>query len=593
MDNNKWTEEIKNNKELADGLEDCKIIDETTINQNLEYESTENKNILEKNEASKDIEPYMIDETGIQVLDEDDDEFLFLNKNKDEELNNDEKEYKKEIQNDELNMENKPPIQEYIDKEETDKKDKINIQNIWGKELGDFPVEKNKIEENNQNQEETAKIEVEEDIEPIKMPILQPEIAVDIENEDLDIVKPKDFSELVSKKGEILENYISGDAKFKSISENLGVCIELCKLFASVHSTGSCFNGLTANDIVITQNGQCKLISNEKIVSSNNEGYQINYEKTCAPEILRNESKPNINSDKHTMAFLLFGLMFKSNPFEGSKMLNSVIYTKEDELNFYKEPVFVYSYKENDKNNRPVYGVHSVLIKYWNRFYPESIKMIFKESFVEGINNPEARIEDTTVLEKLLNFKKLVDDKNSKTKPQINVKPESNPKSSLEKTRQKIRDGINYIKEPRKNEDGNTFEEKTNTIEINKDAAKKTIEEPKIGYLLRVDFSYTEGTNPDCIKLNLNPGEEIKNSVVGYYDISNEDIIGKVVQNAKHKNVIGLKNLSKYTWLATKGDREQKEFPPGKVIVISEGVKIDFYPENKSKTKSKWSIIRA
>ena len=85
--------------------------------------------------------------------------------------------------------------------------------------------------------------------------------------------------------------YISGNAKFNSISENIGVCIELCKLFASVHSMGYCFNGITGEDIIITQNKECKLLNDKKIVSVNDDSYEVNYEKTCAPEILINSLK--------------------------------------------------------------------------------------------------------------------------------------------------------------------------------------------------------------------------------------------------------------------------------------------------------------
>ncbi len=408
-------------------------------------------------------------------------------------------------------------------------------------------------------------------------------------------MKPKNFNELISTRGVILNNYISGNAKFNSISENLGVCIELCKLFAGIHSMGYCFNGITGEDIIITQNKECKLLNDKKIVSVNDDSYEVNYEKTCAPEILRKESRPNISSDKYTMAYLVFGLLFKSDPFEGSKTLNKVYYTKEDELKAYEHPVFVYSYK--DKSNMPVYGIHSILIKYWNRFYSDDIKMIFRQSFVDGIDEYEARVEDTTFIEMLTNFKHIVDSKNpdqqdEKLKLQNNkeIIMEHKKDSLLEKTKERLRQGFDDIK-PSKNHDNKEFEEKQNIIEINKDAAKKPVEGAK--YMLRIDYSYAGVENADSTVIPLTPGIEIPNSVIGYEDIKPEKIVGKVIQNAKHKGVIGIKNISEHNWLATKGDREAKEFPPGKVIVITEGVKIDFYPENKSISKTKWSIVKA
>ena len=134
------------------------------------------------------------------------------------------------------------------------------------------------------------------------------------------------------------------------------------------------------------------------------------------------------------MAFLLFGLLFKNDPFEGTKSLNTPCYTKEDELKYYENPVFVYSYK--DKSNLPVYGIHSVLIKYWNRFYSEEIKLLFKQNFVAGIEDPEARAEDKTFIEVLTRFKNIVDSKNIKKEPPKTKEPKKESKPKEERPKQ-------------------------------------------------------------------------------------------------------------------------------------------------------------
>lgn len=575
------------NKNEKDGEITIEYIDENPVDNS-------NDNDLKIEEQS---EKY--DEEGITILEDtteedDDDGLLFLNNTKNEEVENKEP----EIDNDSI-------MDEIINNEEAQKKANLLQQRKWEMELSEYPIEKKAELEIEDDKEDSTDVEIKEENESryeddtIILPAIEPispEVAVDIENNiDINIVKPKDFNELISTRGVILNNYISGNAKFNSISENLGVCIELCKLFAGIHSMGYCFNGITGEDIIITQNKECKLLNDKKIVSVNDDSYEVNYEKTCAPEILRKESRPNISSDKYTMAYLVFGLLFKSDPFEGSKTLNKVYYTKEDELKAYEHPVFVYSYK--DKSNMPVYGIHSILIKYWNRFYSDDIKMIFRQSFVDGIDEYEARVEDTTFIEMLTNFKHIVDSKNpdqqdEKLKLQNNkeIIMEHKKDSLLEKTKERLRQGFDDIK-PSKNHDNKEFEEKQNIIEINKDAAKKPVEGAK--YMLRIDYSYAGVENADSTVIPLTPGIEIPNSVIGYEDIKPEKIVGKVIQNAKHKGVIGIKNISEHNWLATKGDREAKEFPPGKVIVITEGVKIDFYPENKSISKTKWSIVKA
>lgn len=551
------------NKKIQNEFIDKKTyIDESLITQDTDKNTNTNINYEES----------LISQT------DDDGEFVFLRKNENN-ING-----QRESVN--LNEKNKLQIKDLIQEEEDKKRESLKEQYKWGRELGEFPVEKKKTEQI--EQEETKKFEVDEDIEPI-IPPMSPEAVIDIENPKVDIIKPKDFSELVSTKGEILENYISGTSKFNSISQNLSICIELCKLFARIHSVNYCFNSITADDIIITPNMECKLINDKKIVSQDDKGYQVNREKTSAPEIIRNEVRPNINTDKYTMAFLIFGLLFKSDPFEGNKMLSTVYYTKEEELKAYENPIFVYS--PEDKSNMPVYGIHSVLIKYWNRFYPESIKLIFKESFVAGVNSPEARIEDNTFIDRLNSFKTIVESKNTKKEPKILVKPENKPNSNIEKIKEKMKHGIDSVKLHK--EQGKIFEEKQqNIIEIDKDATKKTSEEPKSNYALRIDSLYAGNKIEDSAFIDLKPGVEIKNSSVGYAEIPGDVVIGKVVQNSKHKGVIGLKNLSKHSWLATKGNKDIKEFLPEKVIVITEGVRIDFYPENKSSSKSRWTIVK-
>lgn len=593
-----------NNDELIDGLEDCSLVDNdediSKKDGEIEIEFVENsdsdelgasyENYLRENgfdeaqiEKSLEIEKNTRTQdtsTIIPIEDDDQNELSCTQEEQAVEEDNEDDDYlyihKPEDTKETSEKINPQDQAEEAEKARKDQKMKQQMQ--WGIDLGDFPVEKNKdIEEDNDEDDTSIKIESEEDVEPMTIPVVSPEIAVDKDELEVDIVKPKDFKELIGTNGEILENYISGNAKFNSISENLYVCIQLCNLFASVHSLDSCFNGITAKDIIVTPKRECKIIDDKKIVSLDDDTYEVNYEKTCAPEILRKEARPNKNADKHSMAFLLFGLLFKSDPFEGSKSLNIPCYTKEDELKYYENPVFVYSYK--DKSNLPVYGIHSVLIKYWNRFYSEEIKLLFKQNFVAGIEDPEARAEDKTFIEVLTRFKNIVDSKNTKKEPD---KPKK--ESLKEKLQKKL--------VPEKNEnidEGKDFEQKTKVIEINKDAPKKPEDNSIPKYQLCTTFALVDQKNSDTMLLDLVPGTEISNKLVGYEDVDHVKVIGKVIQNAKRKELIGIKNLSNHEWYAKKGN-EIKTFPPGKVIVVTNGVVIDFYPENKSNIKNKWTI---
>ncbi|WP_455543773.1 hypothetical protein [Intestinibacter sp.] len=567
----RWEDQVTNDKNLIDGLDECELVDDKEIDE-------EDGNIYREYIKQTGDELNVKEQVDIKADEYTDENQQNMGNNVDED------DYKYIIKPENIVSE----TQEELTEEQIKNREKMSQQRQWesemtlGSELDNFPIEKHKDEEKVDEdskagesiiENETVKDEYPTDINKIPL-----EVAVD--KEDIEIVKPKDFSELVDTKGEILENYISGKSKFSNTSENLGACIELCKLFASVHEMNCCFNGITANDIVITKNKKCKLVNTNKIVSGDDDTYKVNYEKTCAPEVIRNESRPSIDTDKHSMAFLLFGLLFKSNPFEGGKVLNTPCYSEEDELKYYADPVFVYN--SEDKSNSPVYGVHSVLIKYWNRFYPDFIKMFFNQMFVVGITSPEARTEEKLWIEKLIQFKTAVNSKNTTKEPAPNKKENEKKESLLERIKHKQKQEII---------DGNNFETKEKTIIINKDEPQKPVDESLPKYRLYASYSYTGNTLVrESYYIKLAPGVEIKNDFVGYEDLKSQgDIIGKVVENSKHKGVLGIKNMSNHEWIATKGDAT-KRIMPGKVLVVSDKVEIDFYTENKSQSKTKWYI---
>lgn len=348
-----------------------------------------------------------------------------------------------------------------------------------------------------------------------------------------------------------LEDYISGNMKFNSISENIDVCISLAKLFKIVHDLGYCFNGVVASDFSVDTNKNCSLVNDNKVVLIESNDRELNIEKTCAPEIIRGESLPNLKTDYHTLAYIIFGLLFRSDPFEGSKVLDSPCYSKSQEIEYYKNPIFVYN--KDDDNNRPVFGIHGILIKYWNRYYTDDIKNIFIKSFVDGLLNPSERQDEAQILNILSNFK-----------------------SSLKlKVKQPKVDILN--------------------TDIKKDEPKNIESDIKESnkYQLCITSNLTDSQNSDKIIYDLRPGLEIINSMIGYRGLPDDKVVGKVIENSKHKGVIGIKNLSNYTWIRKKyndKDNDKKDILPGKVLVINSEIEIDFYPENQSDTKNIWKI---
>ena len=109
-----------------------------------------------------------------------------------------------------------------------------------------------------------------------------------------------------------------------------------------------------------------------------------------APEIVRGEKAPDKLTDRYSLAVVLFRLLLRGDPLEGSRVLKSVCLTEEAERRHYGfEPMFVYD--PDDDSNRPVRGVHNNVLKFW-RIMPDYIREAFTYSFTTGLNEPTKRL---------------------------------------------------------------------------------------------------------------------------------------------------------------------------------------------------------
>ena len=109
-----------------------------------------------------------------------------------------------------------------------------------------------------------------------------------------------------------------------------------------------------------------------------------------APEVVRGIEKPNVQTDKYSLAVVLFKLLFRGDPMEGEKVVKDICLTESSELRHYgKEAVFVYD--PNNETNRPVRGIHDNVIKFW-KIYPEYVREAFIRSFTTGVAEPNKRI---------------------------------------------------------------------------------------------------------------------------------------------------------------------------------------------------------
>jgi DNA-binding helix-hairpin-helix protein with protein kinase domain len=106
-----------------------------------------------------------------------------------------------------------------------------------------------------------------------------------------------------------------------------------------------------------------------------------------APEIVRGEAEPSTETDRFSLAVLLFYMFLIHHPLEGEReaKIRSMDLPAMTEL-YGTKPVFIFD--PQDASNRPVKGYQDNALIFW-AIYPEFLKRLFTRSFTQGIRDPK------------------------------------------------------------------------------------------------------------------------------------------------------------------------------------------------------------
>lgn len=313
--------------------------------------------------------------------------------------------------------------------------------------------------------------------------------------------------------------------RFTSLSAMVTAVINIVNAFRQLHRAGKSYQDLNDGGFFINVNTGAVLVCDCDNIAPDGSNFGIGGKPGyMAPEVVRGVAKPNVQTDKYSLAVVLFKLLFRGDPMEGEKVVKDVCLTEASELKHYgQNAVFVYDPADN--SNRPVRGIHDNVIKFW-RIYPDYIKDAFIASFTTGITEPNKRIIENE-------WQKLF----------IRLRSEI------------ITCGCG----------------RTNFSSMFITADGKKFMCPKCGMeFASLGFSNRDYRMPlylgcrfyDC---------EIKNDSDDFLTVA-----GELVENKLKPGVLGIKNCSDITWRVKMPDGAMYDITPGKGFPIWQGLEIDF-----------------
>lgn len=323
---------------------------------------------------------------------------------------------------------------------------------------------------------------------------------------------------------ELTEFFVGSKGKkqihFKSFSVITEAAINIIQAFRELHNKGYSYQDINNGNFFINpDNGDVLICDNDNVSPYGVNLGILGKQRYMAPEIVTGDD-PDKQSDRFSMAVILFRLLFINHPLEGKRSTPPCM-TKELEKRYYgEEPVFVYD--PTDESNRPILGTDKNLRTLWP-VYPQYIRDMFIRAFSKDVMLKRApRIIEREWLDAFL----------------------------------KLKAGI--VKCPYCHEETFISDQGENTcIECHE----------KINVPDAIQFS--------TVKIPLFQGVRI---MLWHVDSSQNDVsslLGEVVTNEKDPSLLGIKNLSQITWTIIMPSGNQRLLAPGKIVPIKEGYRME------------------
>ncbi|GAA3835146.1 protein kinase domain-containing protein [Nocardioides panacisoli] len=178
------------------------------------------------------------------------------------------------------------------------------------------------------------------------------------------------------------------DVSFSSIIE---LCRQLSFSFLRLHARGLCYRDISFGNVFFDpSNGDVLICDNDNVGIDNGTGRVLGTPYFMAPEVVRDttyRTLPNTDTDRHSLAVLLFYSLFLGHPLEGKRTDAGVRDAHWLMTHFGTDPVFCMDPARDD--NRP----SEIVQQYWG-IYPQFLRDLFVQAFVDGMQRPSARITE-------------------------------------------------------------------------------------------------------------------------------------------------------------------------------------------------------
>ncbi len=164
--------------------------------------------------------------------------------------------------------------------------------------------------------------------------------------------------------------------------------LELADSYLQLHARGLCYRDISFGNVFFDPvTGQVLICDNDNVaVDGAAPGGVLGTPRFMAPEIVRGEALPSIQTDLFSLSVLLFYMFMVHHPLEGKRELSIKCLDLPAMNQLYgRAPTFIFD--PRDRSNAPVPGYHDNALAFWP-IYPQFLRTLFTRAFTHGLRDP-------------------------------------------------------------------------------------------------------------------------------------------------------------------------------------------------------------
>ena len=195
----------------------------------------------------------------------------------------------------------------------------------------------------------------------------------------------------------------SKTCNFSSFQAAVEACIEIVNAFRLLHNEGYSYQDLNdGNFFIDPATGKVLICDNDNVAFNGTNTGILGKPKYMSPEIVTGKGGvlPNTQSDRYSLAAILFLILFMAHPLEGERFFGEICITDALAEKIYgSDPLFIF---DPEGRNKPA---DKISICRW-KFMPNYLKEAFLKAFSqEALKNPDRRLRELDWLKVLVRFR--------------------------------------------------------------------------------------------------------------------------------------------------------------------------------------------